>query len=164
MEEMIERYLKLYEEMATSGQPEKMHIFGNADQWAFKRMSELSPNDAQCWLDKLEAMSWQNYLSKNEAAEIVNKFVNSDGSRGAHWSYDTFRNAVESLGGNMKDEPYYNCYALWVTANMLYSDHHNSVKEYVPKEDMPKYFYMQAVEKLKDVDRPRFIRHYFHLE
>lgn len=32
---------------------------------------------------------------------------------------------------------------------------------YVPKEDMPKYFYLMAVEKLKDKDRPRFVRDYF---
>lgn len=164
MEDMIQRYLKLYDDMATSGKPEKMHIFGKADIWGFKKMAEISPENAQCWLDKVEAMLWQNYLSKSEAIEIVNKFVNSDGSRGAHWSYETFKSAVESLGEKMSDEPFYNCWALWVTANMLYSDHYNSVKEFVPKEEMPRYFYMQSVEKLKDADRPRYIRHYFHLE
>jgi hypothetical protein len=161
MEELITRYLELYKDMETSGKPEKMKIFGNAAKWAFAKMVDVSVEDARCWLDKLEAMYWHNYLSKDEATKIVGQFVNADGTKGAHWDYDAFKNAVESLGGGMKEEPYYNCYALWATANMLYSDHYNSVKEYVPKEDMPKFFYTMAVEKLKDTDRPRFVREYF---
>lgn len=161
MEELVKKYLERYEDMAKSGQPEKMRIFGEAEKWAFAKMVELSPKTAERWLEKLEAMYWHNYLSKAEAEDIVSKFVNQDGSRGAHWSYDTFKGAVESLGGKMHDEPYYNCYALWVVANMLYSDHYNSTKEYVPKEDMPKFFYLQAVEKLKDADRQNFVRKYF---
>lgn len=161
MEEMIKRYHELYNEMATSGKPEKMHIFGKGENWAFERMCELSKDDAKYWLDMLEAAHWNNYLSKAEATEIVNNFVNSDGTVGAHWDYETFKGAVESLGGEMKEEPFYNCYALWVVANMLYSDHAQSVSMFVPKEEFPKYFYMQAVEKLKDADRPRFVREYF---
>lgn len=164
MEDMITRFLELYKEMANSGKTEKMIIYGNASKEAFARMAEVAPEDAQHWLDKMEAIHWHNYVSKAEAMDIVNKFVNADGTHGAHWDYNTFKGAVESLGGRMEEEPYYNCYALWVTANMLYSDHYHSVSEYVPNEDMPRYFYLQAVEKLKDADRPRYIRHYFHLE
>ena len=161
MEGVMERYLELYEDMAKSAQPEKMKIFGEAEKWAFERMRELSPKHAQMWLDKLEAVHWHNYLSKAEADDIVSKFVNQDGSRGAHWNYDVFKGAVESLGGNMSEEPYYNCYALWVVANMLYSDHAQSLSMFVPKDEFPKVFYTMAVEKLKDKDRPRFVRHYF---
>lgn len=161
MEGIRERYLELYEDMAKSGMPEKMKIFGETEKWAFGKMLETSPKIAEQWVDKLEAMNWNNYLSKAEADEIVAKFINQDNSRGAHWGYDVFKGAVESLGGNMAEAPYYNCYALWVVANMIYSDHYNSASEYVPKEDMPKYFYSMAVEKLKDKDRPRFVRDYF---
>lgn len=171
MEGIRERYLELYEDMAKSGQPEKMKIFGEAEKWAFDRMHELSPKHAQMWLDKLEATHWNNYLSKAEAEEIVGKFINQDGARGAHWSFDTFKSAVESLGGKMSEEPYYNCWALWVTANMLYSDHAQSVAEdmghttpaQVPNEKMALSMYKKAVEKLKDKDRPRFVRHYFYV-
>lgn len=161
MEGVRERYLELYEEMAKSGMPEKMKIFGETEKWAFGKMLETSPKTAEQWVDKLEAMNWNNYLSKAEADEIVAKFINQDNSRGAHWGYDVFKGAVESLGGKTYEAPFYNCYALWVVANMLYSDHYNSASEYVPKEDMPKYFYLMAVEKLKDKDRPRFVRDYF---
>lgn len=163
MEEMIKRYEELYEDMAKSGDPMKMKIFGGAENWAFTKMAEVSPKTAQMWLDKLEASHWNNYLSKAEAEEIASHLVNQDNSKGAHWNYDTFHNAVASMGYEMSDEPYYNCYALWVTANMLYSDHYKSASEYVPKDDMAKFFYMEAVEKLKDIDRPYFIRKYFEL-
>lgn len=161
MNEILERYEELYEDMATSGNKDKMIAFGDAERWAFKKMRELSPKDAQCWLDKLEAMHWNNYLSKWEAEEAVAKLTNQSGMKGAHWSYDTFKNAVESVGGMMTDKPFYNSYALWATANMLYSDHYESAKKFVPENDMPKYFYSMAVEKLKDGDRPKFVRWYF---
>lgn len=171
MEDLINRYLELYEDMATSANPDKMHIFGNTEKWAFKKAVETNPKMAQCWLDKLEAMSWHNYLSKTEAEEIVAKIVNQDGSRGAHWGYETFKQVVTSLGGKMSEEPYYNCYAMWVTANMLYSDHAKSVAEdmgatsptQIQNEKMALSMYKKSLEKLKDIDRPKFIREYFGL-
>ena len=163
MDELINKYEELYRDMATSGNKDKMIAFGEAERWAFNRMHDLSPKDAQCWLDKLEAMHWHNYLSKCEAEEAVSKLVNQNGSRGAHWNYDTFKSAVESAGGMMAEKPYYNCYALWATANMLYSDHYESASKYVPESDMSKFFYAQAVEKLKDADKPKFVRWYFAL-
>lgn len=163
MNEILERYEELYDDMATSGNKDKMMAFGDAERWAFKKMVDMSPKDAQCWLDKLEAMNWNNYLSKWEAEEAVIKLVNQNGMKGPHWNYDVFKNAVESVGGMMSEKPYYNCYALWATANMLYSDHYESAKKFVPESEMPKYFYSMAVEKLKDFDRPKFVRWYFGL-
>ena len=161
MEELIERYNELYDDMSKSREIEKMEVFGNAAKWAFVKMTEGMPKVAEQWVDKLEAMNWHNYLSKVEANEIVSKLINQDGSKGPHWGYETFKSAVESLGGKMYCEPYYNSCALWTVANMLYSDHYASANEYVPNEDMPKYFYLMAIEKLKDADRPRFVRSYF---
>lgn len=171
MNEILERYEELYEDMASSNNKDKMVAFGDAERWAFKRLYEISPKDAQCWLDKLEAMHWKNYLSKQEADEIAARLVNQNGRMGAHWGYETFKGAVESLGGKMYDKPFYNCYALWITANMIYSDHAQSVAEdmgmtspeSVPNEKMALSMYKKAVEKLKDVDRPKFIREYFDL-
>lgn len=163
MSEILEKYEELYKDMATSGNKEKMKAFGEADRWAFRKMSEVSPKDAQCWLDKLEAMNWHNYLSKQEAEEVTARLVNQNGMKGPHWGYETFKNAVESVGGAMSEKPYYNCYALWAVANMLYSDHYDSARKYVPESEMPKYFYTSAIEKLKDADKPKFVRWYFDL-
>lgn len=163
MSETLEKYEELYKDMASSGNKEKMKAFGEADRWAFRKMNEISPKDAQCWLDKLEAMNWHNYLSKQEAEEVTARLVNQNGMKGPHWGYETFKNAVESVGGAMSEKPYYNCYALWAVANMLYSDHYDSARKYVPESEMPKYFYTSAVEKLKDADKPKFVRWYFDL-
>lgn len=163
MEDIIRRYDELYEDMATAKDPKKMMIFGDAEKWIFHEIAKAHPELAEKWLSKLEAGKWNNYLSESEAEHIANKIMNQDGTRGAHWDYDTFRGAVESLGAKMRDEPFYNCYALWIMANALYSDHHKSLSEFVPKEQEPKVYYSMAVEKLKDVDYPKFIRKYYDL-
>lgn len=160
---MIQRYEELYQLMATSADTAKMQVFGEADKWAFAKMAERDPATAQVWLDKLEPMMWNNYLSKAEAEAIVAKFENEDGTTGAHWSYDTMRSAVEGLGAKMCDEPFFNGWALWVVMNMLYSDHAKSVDEFVPKEEQVKFYYAMAVEKLTDKDRSHFVRRYFDI-
>lgn len=163
MKELIEKYDELYDDMATAKDPRKMMAFGDAERWMFHMLAKEHPEIAEKWLTKLEAAKWHNYLSKTEAEEIAGKLVNQDGSRGPHWSHETFKAAVESLGAKMSDEPYYNCWALWVEANVLWSDIHRSLSKYIPKEQEPAAYYEMAVEKLKDIDRPRFIREYFDL-
>lgn len=163
MDDLIKRYEDLYEDMATAKDPKKMMIFGDAEKWIFHEIAKAHSELAEKWLSKLEAGKWHNYLSKVEAEEIANKLVNQDGSRGPHWPYETFKGAVESLGAKMAEEPYYNCWALWIMANALWSDHHKSLSEFVPKEQEPKVYYSLAVEKLKDVDYPKFIRKYYDL-
>lgn len=163
MKELIEKYDELYDDMATAKDPRKMMAFGDAERWIFHMLAKEHPEIAEKWLTKLEAAKWHNYLSKTEAEEIASKLVNQDGSRGPHWSHETFKAAVESLGAKTEEEPFYNCWALWIMANALWSDHHKSLMEFVPKEHEPKVYYLMAVEKLKDVDYPKFIRKYYDL-
>lgn len=161
---MKQRYMELYRKMAESKDVAKMRAFGDAEVWIFGMLADKHPELAQKWLDKLEASEWHNYLSESEAMDVVAGLKSQDGRTGAHWNMATFVNAVQSIGGEMENPPYYNKYALWATANMLYSDHYKSAKKYVGDESkMPAYFYDLAVEKLTDVDRPHFIREYFHL-
>ena len=162
--ELLDRYENLYKEMAMSKDPAKMIVFGKAEQWAFKKMVTAMPKVAEEWVEKLEAIHWHNYLSRAEADEIVARLESADGSRGPHWSFDTFKKAVESLGGHLCEEPYYNFCALWATANMLYSDHSKTWAKHITPEDAPFFYYETTVDKLKDVDRPHFVREYFHLE
>lgn len=164
MRDLVERYDELYDDMATAKDPKKMMIFGDAEKSMFHTLAYHHPEMAEAWLTKLEAGNWNNYLSKSEAEHIAGKLLNQDGTRGAHWPYETFKEAVESLGGKMVDKPFYNCWALWVTACMRFSDNYKSASEFVPNDKIPKYFYMVAVETLKDIDRPKFIREYFGLD
>lgn len=163
MEELKNRYEELYHKMAHSKDVSKMRAFGSAEHWVFDMLAERHPDIARKWLDKLEATEWNNYLSEAEAVDIVSNLKSQDGRTGAHWNLATFANAVQSLGGEMEKPPYYNKYALWATANMIYSDHAKSATKYVAEDKLPAYFYDLAVEKLTDVDRPHFIREYFSL-
>ena len=162
-EEILNRYKHLYSALERSEDVNVMSVFGKAENWAFARMLELSFDDAKRWLEKLEPTEWNNYLSREEANEIVSGFINQDGTRGAHWSFETVKQLIEKNGWDISDEPYFNCYALWVTMNMLYSDHSISLSEYIGEDELLKFIYKMSVEKLKDRDRERFIRRYFNL-
>ena len=147
--------------MATSKDVNRMMVFGRAEHWAFDKMVEMNPKMAQMWIDKLEASEWCNYLSQAEAEKIASELQHQDGTKGAKWPFASFESVVKSLGGEMEHEPKYNKYALWVTANMIYSDHAKSLKEIVDEANIPQVVYKMAVERLTDMDRPRFIREYF---
>lgn len=161
--EMIQRYVELYDEMATAKDPQKMQTFGKAEAWAFNRLAEVHPELAARWLDKLEAGNWNNWISQEEWEELSRKLVNQDGSRGPHWTFNQVMPAVSELGGTAEEKPYYNSYALALVMNMLWSDHSDSVTTYVEPANHIAFFFSQAVEKLKDADRPRFVREYFDI-
>lgn len=168
-EQMIERYEELYMKMKNSKDVKNMKAFGDAMTWFFKEMTKVHPDMAEKFLSHIECIEWDNYLSQDEAKNIGMRIVNQDGTKGYHWNHEVFTKAVESLGGIVEEKPYYNSYALCVTANMVYSDHANSIamdmgyktpKE-VPNEDMALSCYRKAVEKLKDVDGGFHVRKYF---
>ena len=170
-DELKGRYDHLYKVMAESKQPEKMMLFGHAEKHMFHELAEAHPEAAEAWLAMLDPVEWHNYLSKEEAEQVTGKLENQDGTHGAHWDADTFKNAVERLGGKLEDKPYYNMWALWATANMIFSDHAQSIAEDMgyrtPKEadgnKMALSCYKKAVEKLKDPDRVSFARWYFRV-
>lgn len=170
-QEMKTKFDMLYKMMAASEDSEKMKTFGETACAVFYKMCDMYPSMAKEWLDSLESMMWNNYLSQEQAATIAAKIVNQDGTHGPHWSMDTFFGVVPRLGGQIEEEPYYNRYALWLVANAHYSDFaastamdmgYKSVRE-VPEEKMALSMYRKAVESLKDVDRKHYIRDYYHV-
>ena len=170
-EDLISRYEYLYDTMKTSKDPDKMKIFGRAEKRIYKRLASSNPSMAKEWLSMLEAVAWHNYLSQDLAEELAAGIVNQNGTKGPHWSMDTFFSVVPKLGGKLEDEPYYNKYALWLVANAHYSDFakstsedmgYNSIDE-VPGEKMALSMYKKAVESLKDVDRSHYIADYYHV-
>lgn len=168
-EEMIERYEELYDKMKHSKDVKNMKLFGKAEKYMFKEIAAAHPELAERWLSHIEGVEWKNYLSQNEAMNIGKRIENQDGTKGFHWTHDVFVPAVEKLGGKPEDKPFYNSYALCVTANMIYSDHARSIAEdmgyktpeEVPNEKMALSCYRKAVEKLTDKDNPEFVRDYF---
>lgn len=170
-QELKERYRHLYDVMSRSKKVEDMHVFGRAEHHIFDMMAEENPSVAKKWLELLEPVVWNNYLSLEQARDMASKLVNQDGSTGPHWSMETFFGVVPKLGGKYDDEPYYNRYALWLVANAHYSDFavstsedmgYRSVSE-VPGEKMALSMYRKAVESLKDVDRIHYIADYYHV-
>lgn len=167
----MKRHEELYRDIIRSNDNAKMEMLGEIFLSTIEQLEASSPRLYKEIVEKMEAIEWNNYLTEYEAAKIASTLVNQDGSTGAHWPYDVFKGAVESLGGKTSDMPYYNCYALWVVANMIYSDHAQSVAEdmgyksptEVSTEKMALSMYKKAVEKLKDVNRPYFVRPYFHV-
>lgn len=168
-EQMMERYEELYNKMKSSKDVRNMKAFGDAMTWFFMELSKTHPEMADKFLSHIECIEWENYLSADEAMNISKRTVNQDGTKGFHWPHDIFMNAVKTLGGVVEDKPYYNSYALCVTANNIYSDHAQSIAEdmgykspkEVPNERMALSCYKKAVEKLKDPDKGFFVRKYF---
>lgn len=168
-DEIIQRYEELYHKMVSSKDPANMKIFGESEMWVFKEVAKVHPDLAESWLSHLEEVCWKNYLSDKEAVNISNRTVNQDGTKGFHWTYEVFTKAVQSLNGVIEEKPYYNSYALYVTANVCYSDHGLSIAmdmgyddpRKVPNEKMALSCYRKAVEKLKDIDMGFNVRKYF---
>lgn len=163
MSELIRKYEAYYQEMASSKDPAKMKIFGAAERKMFARVAMALPRVADEWLEMLEPMHWNNFLTRAEADEIATHLEGANGTNGPHWPFETFKKTVEAFGGRMCEEPFYNSFALWATANMLYSDHSETWSKHITREDEPFFYYQTAVDKLKDKDRPHFVREYFHL-
>lgn len=170
-QELKERYKHLYDAMKQSKSVENMQVFGRADNYFFDWHAENNPSMAKKWLEMLEPVVWNNYLTADQAQELAAQIVNQDGTKGPHWSMETFFSVVPKLGGSIEDEPYYNRYALWLVANAHYSDFAKSTSEdmgyqtvdEVPPEKMALSMYKKAVESLKDVDRPHYIQNYYHV-
>ena len=170
--ELKERYGRLHRKMTDADDKHNRQIFFDADKWAFDRIADTAPATAQIWLDKLQAVCWNNYLTDSEAKTINASLINQDESIGGKWSKDTFLQTSERLGAVTEKEPYYNANALWVVANMIYSDHAKSIADdmgagsptSVPSDKMALSCYRKAVEKLCDRDRKHFVREYFEPE
>jgi hypothetical protein len=162
MNTLIDKYHALYNDMAQSADPYKMHIFGDAEKTMFTKLAAEHPDIAEEWLEMLEPTRFHNYLSEAEADKIIGHIINEDGTQSPHWDRQQVKQFVESIGHKMECEPYYNSCALYVAMNMIYSDHASSIAESVPTTAIAtKLMYKMAVEKLKDKDRPHFIREYF---
>jgi hypothetical protein len=168
-EEMIAKYHELYEAMKNSGDVSKMKIFGKAEKRIFTHLAQSNPTLAEGWLAELESVCWDNYLTREEMLAISAKMVNENGTKGFHWTYETFISAVERLGGVTESKPHYNTYALCTAANMIYSDMADEIAEDmgyktavdVPNDKMALSCYKKAVAYLNDADDNFHIRKYF---
>lgn len=152
---------KMYYQMVDSEKEENMQLLGSVFLWLMEQVKQANPTVYREAVEKMNAAHWCNYLTEKEATCIVSKLEGQDGQKGAKWSFAQVSDAVEKIGGKLECEPYYNRHALYVAINMIYSDFAKTLAEYVEADKMFEVVYRLAVAKLKDADRPRFIRKYF---
>lgn len=168
------RYGELYATMKGSRDVSKMVIFGEAFTSLFDKVADVHPDLAAATLAMLTPIEYNNYVSPEEAMTVAAKFINDDTkvstaampSKGAHWSMDVLKSFLNSRNIPLEEKPYYNWPALWLTVNMIYSDYADTISELIGSKDNERLataVYKMAVKKLKDLDRPSFIRSYFGL-
>lgn len=154
--EMKEKYLDLYEYMSNSRNPRNMMIFGKVMTSMMEDIIASSPSKADEYINRLESVKWDNYLSQSEADKIV-----ANMNPKAPWSREQWKAAMEQHGFALEKWPCYNCNALMVTMEMIMSDSSSTLSKYIDNGDMFKVVYELAVDKLTDIDKKFDIRKYF---
>ena len=99
-QELRDRYLGLYDYMATSRDPKNMKAFGCVMTEMMDYLVANKPDVAEEMIDKLEAIKWRQYLTPKEAEKIV---AGMDPK--APWSRDTWKSAMESFGLPLEEMP-----------------------------------------------------------
>lgn len=175
MADIRDRFAELYKDMATSRDVSKMKLFGGAFKQMFDKVAVRYPDLAAETLEYLAAVEFNNYVTAAEAQEVASRFINDDKaltgamepSKGAHWKPEELKAFMMSRSLPLDEKPYYNWWALWLTVNMIYSDYADALAELIgskENEKMAVACYKLAIKRLKDADRPAFIREYFELD
>ena len=154
----MDRYTKLYAMMANSKNSDYMKTFGNVMTCMMKDMASSDTAKAEEYVDRLESIKWDNYLTPQEADAIV-----AEMSPKAPWSREQWRSAMEQHGYALEKEPYYNRCALWVAMNMIMSDSSETLAKYVGGDKLFAAVHDLAVDKLCDEDANFMIRLYFNV-
>ena len=165
-EEMKNEFLALYDKMANSNEVEYMHTFGMVHKEMMSWFIQNKPDMAQEWIEKLESIEWDNYLTPKEAEKIISSMIPK-----APWGRDTWKQAMSQLGFPLEEKPCYNSCALWVTMNQVYTDHAQTLADVVwkkslsdiPNDQMIPAIRALALDLLKDKDGNYDVRYYFDL-
>ena len=162
--ELKQRYADLYTYMAGSKNPEYMKMFGSVMTQMMDDAIVASPAKAEEWIDRLEAIRWQQYLTPKEADAILARMDPK-----APWTRDQWRQAMETFSLPLEEAPCYNRCALYVEMSKIYSDFGDTIAEMLGKpiaptdKDIIAACYKMALKTLKDKDGVYSIRRYFSL-
>lgn len=167
-DELMDKFCSVFNEDTTANDAEDIKISLLAFKKAFTVLADVNPRMAKEVLECYEGtLKYYNFLTENEAEEIVAAFQNQDGSKGPKWrDPDELFEKVEQHDGRVECEPYYNKWALYVAMNKAASDQNSVILKWIG-DDKDKYIiacYDLALTDLKDKDRPYWIRKYFHVE
>ena len=163
-QEMTDKFGMLYGRMATSNDPKQMHTFGEVMKRMMAWFIEYKPEVAEEFVEELCSIKWRQYLTRNEATDIVRDMVPT-----APWDYSTWEKAMEGLHLEMERESVFNRYALWVAMNQIYTDFGESIARMmgepltkIKAETLVPFVHDMAVSLLTDPDGKYCIREYFH--
>lgn len=163
-QELRDRYLGLYDYMATSRDPKNMKTFGSVMTQMMDVMLQKMPAEAEEMIDKLESIKWHQYLTPKEADAILAKMDPK-----APWTRDQWKTAMAGFGLPLEEQPCYNHCALFVEMSKMYSDFGDEIAALLGKplaptdKDIIAACYKMALKTLKDKDGIYNIRRYFSL-
>lgn len=164
--EMNDKFVELYNIMATSGNANHMKLFGETMQQMMADLCEDNPQKANEYIKRLDAIRWHNFLSKEEAIRIVQRMQPQPS-----WTLAEWEQMMKDADVETSEEPYYNTYALYAAMSMVYSDHISTIAIIAGKrvddltdDEILSFTHNLAVDKLTDEDRMFDIRYYFHVE
>ena len=155
--ELNDKYYELYGYMSSSGNPDNMKAFGLVMNEMMDWMIANKPDAAQEWIEKLDSIKWNNYLTQKEAENIVAGMIPK-----APWTRDQWKSSMAQQGYELERKPYYNPCALWVVMNMIMSDSSDTIAKYISCDDAFNIVYDLAIDKLTDEDKMFSIRKYFN--
>lgn len=152
-----------FDKMLASAEQKHTEAFKDVMRCMLQYMTEWNIEAAEEYVNKLEAMEWNNFLTEKEAVSIVNNMVPT-----GCWDISNWEKLADTTGVSKEEYPYYNKYALYVVMNMIYSDDWSTILKIVDKtaqevsdEEMFKSIHLLALNKLKDKDNVFNIRKYF---
>lgn len=165
-EEIIKKFDELYAIMSRSTDVADMKLFGKVMREAIVYITANNPKKAEELVNKLCAIKWDNYLTKEEAERIVKEMKPS-----VAWSEEEVMNTLTRKGYKTEEEPYYNAHALYATICMKCSDSGETIKKLfgrgtanLSETDFLEACHLLALDSLKDKDGVFRIRKYFGLE
>ena len=166
--EILTRFSLLLEEIEENRDAEDLAVSRDMFKKAVDLLADTDVRKAGEFVECFEGtLKFYNFLTEHEAEEIVSKFLNQDGSRGAKWKNpEDFFLKIQEFKGKIECEPHYNKWALYATIHKFYSDQHNAIMKWV-SGDADKYLeacYDLAVAQLEDKDKPCWVRWYFSAE
>ena len=163
---MKEEFKELYNYIIHSNDEEKMHVLGKVTKAMMCKLIENYPQQAREYLDMLQSVKWDNYLTMKEAEQIVINMTPQPAFSHSAWVAE-----MDSLGYPKSEEPSYNECALYVVMSMISSDSEETIKGMMnmmgvemDKESMFKFIYRLALDKLLDKDKMFNVRTYFHID
>lgn len=152
-----EKFDNLYSTILSSRDTKKMQILGCMTKKIMYQTIESHPQKAEEYLDILEAVNWNNYLTEKEAETLVNKMQPAP-----KWTKQVWKSLMDKIDEPLESEPFYNKCALYVTMCMIDSDSRKTIRNIESDEiNYFKIIHSLATDKLLDKDGVFNIRHYF---